>query len=216
MFSLSYFWIKVYFYNLICWYSFCSCIALNQTISCEHRKHYTSFSLFGSLGAKENPTLFGWSPFIQYCTCFVWVSLCGVLVFLSLRPHCMGADLSGPLFVFNVRLSLSSSPGARSGGSGSVVLRADLESVHAISSRCAPHSGVGTHCCIKCCGLCLLVKHTPQVCIKENREGRWVCCLNELCELPVPGSNKKCRRIRVNQTSEMIDLLFCIRVGQNP
>ncbi len=98
--------------------------------------------------------------------------MCVVFVFCSSKPRCIWADLSGPLFVLNVRLSPPSSPGARSGGSGSVVLRADLESVNAISCRCAPHSGVGTRCCIKCCGLCLLVKHTPQVCIKEKSEGR--------------------------------------------
>lgn len=136
----------------------------------KQRKH-SSFSLFGFLGAKENLTLFGWSPSMQYCTCFVWVSLCVVsLCFCSPRPHCTGVELSGPLFVLNVRLSLPSSPGVRSGGSGSVMLWTDLGSVHAISCRCAPHSGVGTRCCVKRCGLCLHFKHTLQVCIRENTE----------------------------------------------
>lgn len=110
----------------------------------------------------------------EVLSCNIVLVLCGFhcvvsLCFCSSRPRCTGVDLSGLLFVLNVRLSLPSSPGARSGGSGSVVLWADLGSVYAISSRCALHSGVGTRS-----GLSLFVEHTPQVCIKENTEKRKV------------------------------------------
>lgn len=115
----------------------------------------------------------------EVLSCNIVLVLCGFhcvvsLCFCSSRPRCTGVDLSGLLFVLNVRLSVPSSPGARSGGSGSVVLWADLGSVYAISSRCALHSGVGTRCCVKHCGLSLFVEHTPQVCIKENTERRKV------------------------------------------
>ncbi len=99
--------------------------------------------MFGSLGAKLNRTV--WLKYfhtILYLFCVGFI-VCVVFVFCSSKPRCIWADLSGPLFDLNVRLSPPSSPGARSGGSGSVVLRADLESVNAISCRCAPHSGVG-------------------------------------------------------------------------
>jgi len=144
----------------------CSCFALNQTRSCENIPVLVSLA-FKVL--KKIPLCLA-----ETLPCNIVLVLCGfhfiVLGLLFTRPHCTGVELSGPLFVLNVRLSLPSSPGVRSGGSGSVMLWTDLGSVHAISCRCAPRSSVGTHCCVKRCGLCLHFKHTQQVCIRENTE----------------------------------------------
>lgn len=160
MFSSCSFSTKVYF----CRYA----VALFMLLLCTESdtklwKQKTKFLVLVCLGVRENPTLFGWSPAIQYCSCFVWVWLCAVsLCFCSSRPHYTGVE----------RFVLSR---CGSGGSGSVVLRADPRSLHAISCRCAPHN---THCCINDVGFACLL-NTPQVYIGEMWVGYW----NEVSDL---------------------------------
>lgn len=67
--------------------------------------------------------------------------------------------------VLNVRLSLPSSPGVRSGEVGGFCWRLTWD---------APRNGVGTRCCVKYCALCLLHERTPQVHCRRGRDVEWL------------------------------------------